>query len=363
MRGVITPERLRAAIIAVAAYVSLLVIWLSMREASSAHYAPDFTALWTAARAPHGQIYDPRALTDLQRPLTSAPGLRPFPYPPTLLPLLAAFGLLPFWVAMILWSGVGLALLLASLRRWLSSGELALVAVSPGVVYAALSGQTSLLLGAGVAWAVFTLPQRPRIAGAVLGLVAAVKPQLVLLAPLALAFQPPALLAFGAAGLAAALSALALYGPGLWIDWLRSLPQFLEIVSRDPQILSRNLSPAGQMIAAGLGPGWLVRLAWGGLGAALVALAFRRPETPERRLGALVLGSILCAPYAMPYDAALLAPAAILLLRRPFVPAILAFLVLWLSGLAMALLALCLMADLVWPRVWPTARDAAAKPA
>lgn len=356
---ILTVQRLRIALVCLALQVSGLVFWFFLREMRSPIYAPDFSVLWAAGRAAPKMIYDAQALTEMQARLVPVSGLRPFPYPPTLLPLLEPFGHLAFWPAMAAWSALGAGLFLLAARRMLWSWELVLAAAAPGALFAAFSGQTSLLLGAGVIWAVTTLEARPRLAGAMLGLVAAVKPQLVLLAPLALAARPEALLPFFGAGAAAVAASAAANGPELWFHWLRTLADFDRYVASSPLILDRNLSPAGGMISAGFGPDWLIRMAWGALGVVLVAVTFRRRIDPADRLAALVLGSFLCSPYVMPYDAALLAPAAAAMLRRTYAPAILVFLMLpyvhWVGTVASGLLAICLLGEVLRRRRAPRA--------
>jgi hypothetical protein len=54
-----------------------------------------------------------------------------------------------------------------------------------------------------------------------------------------------------------------------------------------------------------------------GLGAiAMIWFVFRRTEDPARRLTALFGGALFVTPYAMHYDAALLAPAAALIVTH-----------------------------------------------
>jgi hypothetical protein len=333
-------------------YVGLIVAWYFAREILWPGYAPDFVTLWTAVRAPPDLVYDAQALTAAQAHLAPVYNLRPFPYPPTVLLPLLPFGALPLWPAMAAWTLTGAGLFAWSLRGRLAGWELALTALAPSVLFAAASGQTTLLLGAAIVWAVFALPTRPRLAGAVLGLVAAMKPQLVLLAPLALLFQPAALVAFIGSGAAMCALSAAVYGLGVWKAWLAALPGFVQIVAATPHVVDRNLSPAGALAALGAEPVWLLRLAWAAVGVALVVIEFRRDPRSERRLAALVLGSFLCSPYVMPYDAAVLAPAAVIMLRRPFLPAALALLILpyipWIGAAATAALALALLGDGLW---------------
>ena len=64
--------------------------------------SPDFTMLWAGARfaieRPH-DTYNVAAVTAAQMSVRPPVGPLPFPYPPSALPLMAPFGLLPFWPA------------------------------------------------------------------------------------------------------------------------------------------------------------------------------------------------------------------------------------------------------------------------
>jgi hypothetical protein len=284
-------------------------------------YDPDFLALWSAGRAPLGSIYDTAKLAVIQAPWTHVALPRPFPYPPTLLPFLKPFGALPFPVAMAAWTVLGLAAWLLSFRRQLHRAEILVLMLTTSVLYAAASGQTTLVLGAAIVWAVFELPLRPYAAGAVLGFVAAIKPQLVVLAPLLLLSDRRALMAFVAAASLLVAVSVAFFGLETWRAWIASLDGFNAIVAGSPAISHRNLNPAGALAAAGLSPILPVRLACGAAGVGLVLLTRGEADRPERRIAGLVLGSFLCSPYVMPYDAAVVAPAAVMMLRRPFWPA------------------------------------------
>lgn len=284
-------------------------------------FTPDFTALWTAARHPE-LAYHAQALTAAQAGLTQAKGLRPFPYPPTLLLLLSPFAWLPYPVAWATWAATGLAAFLWAARRDLTSTGALLAATTTSSIYAAASGQTSLLLGAGVIWSLFAAARRPGLAGAILGAVLVMKPQLALLAPLALLGSRRGLLWFATAGGGVVLASAAAFGIGAWTSWLHALPEFAQIALTNPYIPSRNLNPAGALVAAGLPAPALLHAASALAGLTLAALALARRVGPDVRAAALIVGSFLAAPYVMPYDACLLASVALgLLFRERFLPA------------------------------------------
>ena len=188
------------------------------------------------------------------------------------------------------------------------------------MIWCLLSGQTALLTGGLILLAVASLKDRPLAAGIALGIVAAVKPQALLLAPLALARGGHWHTMAAAAASAAAMALLALpYGALLWIDWIAALGDFALVV--DAMDLHRmGISPASFAHAADLPEAarLAIQIAGAALGAALVWRAFATDDVSQRA-AALIGGSILCSPYAMPYELAMLAPiaaAALLSARR-----------------------------------------------
>jgi hypothetical protein len=266
-----------------------------------------------------GQVYDFAAVSHAQFWLL--PGfkwLRPYAYPPTALLLLAPFGRLPFWVALGLWVALGFGVLFyAGLRlsRRRRSLALLLIACSPAVVLAGIVGQSVLLTTALMVLAVIDFERRPRFAGALIALAAAIKPQVALLAPVALiaggAFETLASAAIAEALLVAA--SVMIFGPGRWSEWFASLPAFQAVIDSTPGLAPGAISPGGAAHALGLtgvvATAW--RAAFALVGAAVVWLGFAvKRSGPDYRLAALSAGTLLAAPYAMHYDGAFLVPAA-----------------------------------------------------
>ena len=92
-------------------------------------------------------------------------------------------------MALGLWVALGFGVLFyAGLRlsRRRRSLALLLIACSPAVVLAGIVGQSVLLTTALMVLAVIDFERRPRFAGALIALAAAIKPQVALLAPVAL---------------------------------------------------------------------------------------------------------------------------------------------------------------------------------
>jgi hypothetical protein len=183
-----------------------------------------------------------------------------------------------------------------------------------------LTGQITFLIAAlGVA-AVFALEERPALAGVLFGIAATLKPQAMVLLPLAMAGsrQWRVLAIAAAAALACALVSLAIFGPGLWTSWWEALPRFQAMIMANPRLTRGMITPTA--VGMWLGLGGIELALWGAgfgvIGAALAWRTFRVSDDPARRLTALFGGALFVSPYAMHYDAALLAPAAVLMLSR-----------------------------------------------
>lgn len=248
---------------------------------------------------------------------------------PLTIPLLAPLTPLPPTVAFLLWDALGLvavALALALARRalgwrptptgWLAAG--ALCGCCPGVLYGLQLGQWGLLLSLPVV-ALWLLLRDPRLdtarrrlllAGALCGLLLALKPFLL---PLAAFFLPrrrwAGLLAIGGGGAAASLLALPFVGLAAYAGWLAALRR-VDWYSHGMNIglfglLNRLVAPAPPAAL-----GWLLQGVAALLGAALILRA--RADTTaarDRVIGALLVLGLLGSPLGWLYYTPLLLPA------------------------------------------------------
>ena len=252
----------------------------------------DFAVFWTAQHLAH-----PYDFVELSRAI--GPKTTYFPYPPTFLLLTVPLGWLSLPAANFVWITVSATAIVACGRRLWAP----LILASPAVFMAGMIGQTSLIMGALV-FAATTLRRRPILSGVCLAIAACIKPQIVVLIPIALAAagQWRMLASTAATGLLlCALSALA-YGPQLWLDWLLSLPGFLRF--NDLKFTGRYIAVPGNWRVVVLVAGGCV--AW---------LAGRAGEV-ERGVFVAVATALLGSLHAMDYDAAILAPFVFTAARR-----------------------------------------------
>ena len=269
------------------------------------------------------------------------PGPMPFLYPPTAILLFKPFAMLP--AAFLAWS-IASVLAFAAAVGAASGKRVAAVALcSPAAIGGLILGQVPMILAA----ALFAgLKLRPFLGGMLWGVAAAIKPQLMVLAPLALAVRRDWTMLFGmAAGVGAmVIGSTLLLGYGLWFDWLAAIGSFGE---RLEQGVVRTVTPAGQAGVIGL-PTLPFLLAGGAVAATAVVASARKLED-EFLIGLVVAASILVSPYAYVHDTIALVPACIaLLFRGPWwaaIPCAMIFLgiaALTMNGLMIALCAVAL---------------------
>lgn len=284
----------------------------------------DLLPIWTAARllVEHpASVYDFAAVTRAQAWLLGEIVPRPAPYPPSALMLAAPLGALPFW-----WAYAGLTIVSAAFASTIiSRGEgargravILLTLLAPPSVLGALAGQVHFIILGLVTGGVVWLPGRPRLAGALIGVAMAIKPSLLLLAPLALLAGGglTAAVSAGLAGAALVAGSALLFGLDPWLAWVAALPRFLELVREDPQLIRCLVAPTALARQLGLPEPAIVacNLVFAGVAAAMIWTAFRTPRPLVLRLAALGAGCLMATPYAMNYEAVLLAPAAAMLL-------------------------------------------------
>lgn len=330
--------------------------WVAFRLISGlASYLPqydgDFTVFWTAPRIALAKVYDSHAITLAQVWATMNPTKpRPWVYPPTTLLLFKPLSLLPYGVAFGVWAAAGVSAYAYS--AWRIAGRLwPLAFISPAVALTLWTGQLALLAGAGLTLAMIWLPRRPILAGLLIGLVAAMKPQVMVLAPLGLIVGGHwrALLVSVLAGAATGGLALLCYGVQPWFDWLHALRDFDATITGRQWVLGMSVTPRAFAAVAGVNDWRATALV---LGAGLIALAlvvatFSRSRDPVDRALALGLGFLLLAPYALFYELTIVTPAAIALLGRRSVARWLAsFAIVSVSGAVLAVLFAALMVAL-----------------
>jgi hypothetical protein len=276
----------------------------------------DYYCFWAGAKTALKEpqlLYDFIHNTDVQGWPLGPRDIRPYIYPPSALFVFIPFALVPsFMAGFALWVAATGALYLWAAR---TAGAPWWVALSPCVLLVVDCGQMPFIMG-GLVIGALALKARPNLAGVMLGVAACLKPQFVLLVPLAFALEGRwrTLIVAGATGLALCLASALVWGPDIWFDWLRALPRFKALVTTNPGLLRTGATPYAWLTGAGHQGAWAYLLAPVAL--AGIWLAFRKPAPTPDRLIALFGATLLISPYAMNYEYVLLAPSVATYLAR-----------------------------------------------
>ncbi|HEV7385318.1 MAG TPA: glycosyltransferase family 87 protein, partial [Phenylobacterium sp.] len=284
-------------VVATLAFVSCAVLWLFRAQAAGA----DFSCFWAGAKvALHGaaRLYDFRYITELQGWPLGPYSLRPFIYPPSALFLFVPFAIAPYWLSYGLWVLATGGLFLWAGRK---AGSPWWLMLAPPVVLVMFCGQVTLLIGGLVTGGLVLLPRRPVLAGVLFGVAAAVKPQLLVLVPIALLAEGRwrTLAAAAATGVGLVAASVMIWGVEPWFAWLSALHRFQALIFPEPAMVAALITPYGFLQANGLNGAWAFLLApfavW------LAWSTFRRSADIADRSLAIFAGALLISPYAMNY--------------------------------------------------------------
>lgn len=249
----------------------------------------------------------------------------PFVNPPTALIWFKLLFGVPYWIGFTVWTCLSICAFVAASNKAFDLAPTLLAFVSPVLLKALLLGQSTLLLGAAILFA-FMAP--PVIGGIVLGTVASIKPQLLLMAPLALLVRRDWRMLFAAigGGLISLLFSLAAFGIDAWVKWYLSLPHWHQVLI-DTNVLKNAVAPAAYAEWEGLSPlpFWVAGIAF-----AILATVRSARSCERGYLAALIVGaSAIAAPYSLPHDLVIFVPLVLLALfrmpRPETIPAMLVF--------------------------------------
>jgi alpha-1,2-mannosyltransferase len=311
-------------------YATLLIVlsgaalaWLLMghgiKDPAGRPIGTDFVSFWTVSRAlidgRQRLIYDPAALAAFERTILGG-GAAPFyawQYPPIALLIVYPLGLLPYLWALAAWLGVGLAGYLAALWRILPRPLTLWAGLAfPAVLIELLHGQNAFLTTALFTWGLLLLRARPAAAGVLFGILA-FKPQLGLLVPVALVAggHRRALAAAAVTVLVLASLPAALWGAGIWADFLRSMPFARTILETGlvPYYKLQSVFAAMRLAGGSVAAAGIAQTLAAVTAAAIVARAWHNSADPAIENATLLVAALLATPFLLDYDLMLLAPA------------------------------------------------------
>lgn len=281
-----------AALLAAVVQADLDLYALTRIQAPGADYSCFWAGAKTALSDP-ARIYDFQHNTALQGWPLGAGRLRPYIYPPTALFLFAPFTLPAYWTGFVLWVTLTGCLFLWAATR--IGAPWWMVALAPAVALVADCGQVTFLMG-GLVLAGLALRDRPILAGLLFGVAASIKPQFMMLVPIALAAEGRwrTLVAAGLTGLALCLAATLAWGPQVWLDWLAALPRFNALIFHDRGLTEDAITPYAALVSTGRRGAWAFLLA--PAAAALVWAGFRRTRDLADRSLLLFGATVLVTP-------------------------------------------------------------------
>lgn len=262
-------------------------------------FANDFGVYWRVANQPVEQVYFWK-------------GRFPFPYAPTMLLWVQPLAVIPKWPAYFLFIWASALAFALAYRPYVSKGAIYLAMIAPQFARGMFTGQVCALLAAMLLWA---CGARNRIlAGVAFGVIASVKPQLVIMAPLLFVLDRD-WKAMGAAAMTfggTVLLSIVMFGPARWPEWIASMSHFHWAVA-GTTVIEIAVTPAA--IAERNGLEQLPFLLLGTVaGAYLVYLC--RDKGPLEKACAVTAGSLLAAPYALSYDLVGIMPLIALMVLR-----------------------------------------------
>lgn len=305
-------------------FCALLLGWAwtsqGFTDVAMARPGTDFSAFWGASHLALTQgalqAYDVRQLTAvIVQYGTLGKGaelILPWLYPPTFLLMVLPLSLLPLTLSYLLFlAGTGLVYFrsisaLAGAQHPWRQGVWLPVLAAPATLITILAGQNALLTAGVAGAAVYTLNKRPVLAGVLIGLLA-IKPQLAVLFPLALAISR----AWRALA-SALLTTTAFVGVSVLVCGWRTVPAFLA----NAQWVRASFIEGGANLWWGMPtPIAAARLAGVSVTGAyaiqvLIALAmagamvyvWRRTTAFELRAAALAIATLMVTPYLRDYE-------------------------------------------------------------
>ncbi len=245
-----------------------------------------------------------------------------FPYPPVFLLLVLPFAKLPVALSLLLSQLAQFAALAVALRKFAPGKSYLFFLIGAFLAPAAsnnvIAGSNAVLVTALILGGIALLKNRPFAAGALLGLVI-FKPQFFPLLPLALIAEKQVRALTGMAASIALLFLIsaALFGPGLWLDWIHVYLHPQQVAGVNATDWGHSWDESVSTCVTLLGaPRWLANVAQGLAVLAAMAAVWRafRLGHPAR-LAVLFCATLLASPHVSNYDLLMLAVAGLIYLR------------------------------------------------
>ncbi|MGB6537376.1 MAG: glycosyltransferase family 87 protein [Xanthobacteraceae bacterium] len=302
--------------------------WLPSWDAIDAVIGRDFLNIWMGGRAAFAggpaAWFDVDAYNAAIRALLAPNPLNDYryywSYPPDIELFTWPFGLMPYLMAYVSWSVLGIVAFVATAARvgGIERKNLPFLALAPAVAVTVFFGQNGLFTAALLIGGLAMLERKPILAGVLFG-VLTLKPQLGILLPIVLLLRGRWRTIAAAAATAVVLIAVTalLYGPEIWIEYLR------KVGAQQTWVLDHaggNLVPSALYAARELGlsfpVAWTAQIVESALALAAVVWTFARRRDEVLSWALLSTAIFLFTPYSYCYDMVVLAWVAALLRQR-----------------------------------------------
>ena len=244
-------------------------------------------------------------------------------YPPVFFLVAAPLAVLPYPLALAVWQGATLALyllviaiILRAARRQhsvIADTWLPVAAAFPAVFINLGHGQNGFLTASLLGAALVSLPRRPILGGALMGLLC-YKPQFALLFPVALlaAAQWRAFVAAGLTVIAVAALSYLVFGADAWAAFIASTELSRRLLLEQGAVGFQKLQSvfaAVRLWGGGIPLAYAVQGAVSGLVICCTAWVWYTSDQHALKSALLVAATTLASPHLLDYDLMLLAPA------------------------------------------------------
>ena len=307
-----------ACLIAFAIYVGFaLLLVFTVEDGTDTAGSPvgyDFSAYYEAAqfarRGEASQAYDDDAMLAAEKARFPRSTVKlPWSYPPLFQAILLPVAILPYFIALSVWTLLLAAGHAAFTRQLATPATIWPLVVFPGAGINLMLGANGLLVALFVGAGLWLLDRRPRVAGALFAL-ALFKPHLALLVPIALlaSGRYRALAAMIASGAAFALVTTLFTGTASWSAFFAKVAHAGTVATSSSSDWSRvpSVFTLAKVVGLGEAAALAIHAAVALAATGAVAWTWRANAKPLVRAGALAAGVLLVTPYARIYDFALL---------------------------------------------------------
>lgn len=244
-----------------------------------------------------------------------------YSYPPVTLLYTPAFGAIPYFWSLALWTVVSLLLFGLAARPWLAREKLpeALALILPTTIVCVWAGHYGLIMGALWLSAWHHLDSRPKLSGVMTGLMI-IKPHMAILMPILFLRKKAWTAMATAAATVAVLVGISIlfFGIDLWRVYLESTSQNqLSLLHATHTFFAKMMPTVSPALFAYGFPAQLVWPVQVAVATSIIILMWRyMPADPHRAGLAAAVATFLILPYAFNYDMTVVGLASLILLTE-----------------------------------------------